>query len=418
MKKKTFSMVTLGCFRNRYDSGVVINRFLAKGYNLLDPDKISKKNKADILLVNTCGFIDSAKLESIQVIKEAIELKKEKKVKEVYVFGCLAERFKNQLEKHFSQVDKWWGIEDFSQKYKTRKPEQGPVDFIKICEGCINRCSYCAIPLIKGPLASRSAPEVLKEVKKIDKYGIKELNIIGQDITSWGKDLGQKQKLTDLIKVIVKTIKKIKWIRLIYTHPKHFSDKLISLIAGEEKICNYIDLPIQHINKRILKLMNRQTTPEDIIALIKKIRKKIPDAAIRTSVIVGFPTETEAEFRQLLNFIKKVKFEKLGVFTYSQEEGTKAAKLPGQVHHMTKKRRLRQVMEAQQEIAAKSLEKFIGKKITVLVLEKREGFYIGRTQYDAPEVDGIVFIKRDKLKIGRFFKVKVTDSLEYDLVAE
>jgi ribosomal protein S12 methylthiotransferase len=411
-------MVTLGCFRNRYDSGVVINRFLAKGYNLLDPDKISKKNKADILLVNTCGFIDSAKLESIQVIKEAIELKKEKKVKEVYVFGCLAERFKNQLEKHFSQVDKWWGIEDFSQKYKTRKPEQGPVDFIKICEGCINRCSYCAIPLIKGPLASRSAPEVLKEVKKIDKYGIKELNIIGQDITSWGKDLGQKQKLTDLIKVIVKTIKKIKWIRLIYTHPKHFSDKLISLIAGEEKICNYIDLPIQHINKRILKLMNRQTTPEDIIALIKKIRKKIPDAAIRTSVIVGFPTETEAEFRQLLNFIKKVKFEKLGVFTYSQEEGTKAAKLPGQVHHMTKKRRLRQVMEAQQEIAAKSLEKFIGKKITVLVLEKREGFYIGRTQYDAPEVDGIVFIKRDKLKIGRFFKVKVTDSLEYDLVAE
>ncbi|MFO8052934.1 MAG: MiaB/RimO family radical SAM methylthiotransferase [Candidatus Omnitrophota bacterium] len=415
---KTFSIVTLGCFRNRYDSGVVTSRFLTKKNSLVEPDKISKKNKADILLVNTCGFIDSAKLESIQVIKEAIELKKEKKIKEVYVFGCLVERFKDQLARHFPQVDKWWGIESFEKKYKKRKLEQKPVDFIKICEGCINRCSYCAIPVIKGPLASRPIPEVLREVKKIEKSGVKELNIIGQDITSWGKDLGKKQNLANLLKHIVKTIKKIKWIRLIYTHPKHFSNDLIDLIASEEKICNYIDLPIQHINKRILKLMNRKTTPEDIISLIKKIRKKIPDCAIRTSVIVGFPTETETEFKQLLDFIKEMNFQKLGAFVYSREEGTKAAKLPQQVHHMTKKRRLRQVMEAQQKVAAKDLEKFIGKKITVLVLEKRKGFYIGRTQYDAPEVDGVVFIKRDKLKIGRFYKVKVTDSLEYDLVAE
>ncbi|MCF7874196.1 MAG: 30S ribosomal protein S12 methylthiotransferase RimO [Candidatus Omnitrophica bacterium] len=416
--KKIFSIVTLGCFRNRYDSEVVVNRFLAKGYNLLEPDEISKKNRADILLVNSCGFIDPAKLESIQVIKEAIELKKEKKVKEVYVFGCLVERFGKQLKKHFLQVDKWWGVEPFEKTYQERFIEAKPIDFLKICEGCINKCSYCAIPLIKGPLASRPIPEVLKEVKKIDKSGIKELNIIGQDITSWGKDLGKKENLTDLLKSIIKTIKKIKWIRLIYTHPKHFSNDLIDLIASEEKICNYIDLPIQHINKRILKLMNRKTTPENIIALVKKIRKKIPDCAIRTSVIVGFPTETEAEFRQLLDFIKAMKFDKLGAFAYSQEEGTQAAQLSGHIHHMTKKRRLRQVMEAQQKVAAEKLEQFVGKKITVLVLEKREGFYIGRTQYDAPEVDGVVFIKRNNLKIGRFYKVKVSDSLEYDLVAE
>jgi ribosomal protein S12 methylthiotransferase len=190
------------------------------------------------------------------------------------------------------------------------------------------------------------------------------------------------------------------------------------LIAKEEIICNYIDLPIQHINKRILKLMNRKTSPKDIISLIKKIRKKIPNCAIRTSVIVGFPGETESEFNQLLDFIKEIKFEKLGVFTYSQEEGTKAAKFPGQIHHMTKKKRKRRIMEAQQKIGAKNLEKFIGQEITVLVLEKRKGFYIGRTQYDAPEVDGVVFIKRRKLNIGCFVKVKVTDSLEYDLVAE
>ncbi|MCF7872837.1 MAG: MiaB/RimO family radical SAM methylthiotransferase [Candidatus Omnitrophica bacterium] len=413
----TFSIVTLGCFRNRYDSGVVVNRFLEEGYNLLEPDEIDKKNRADVLLVNTCGFIDPAKLESIQVIKEALNFKKEKKVKEVYVFGCLVERFKDKLEKHFPQVDKWWGIESFEKKYRKRTLSQKPVDFIKICEGCINRCSYCAIPLIKGPLVSRPISEVLKEVKKIEKSGIKELNIIGQDITSWGKDLGKKQNLTALLKQIVKAAKKIEWIRLIYTHPKHFSDDLIDLIASEKKICNYIDLPIQHINKRILKLMNRQTTPEDIITLIKKIRKKIPDCAIRTSVIVGFPTETETEFRQLLDFIKEMKFQKLGAFIYSREEGTKADKLPKQVHHMTKKRRLRQIMEAQQKVAAESLEKFIGKKITVLVLEKREGFYIGRTQYDAPEVDGVVFIKRKNLKIGQFYPVQIIDSLEYDLVA-
>jgi ribosomal protein S12 methylthiotransferase len=417
MEKKV-SIVTLGCFRNRYDSGVAAKRFLNKSSRLLPVDKLSRKNKADILLINTCGFIDPAKIESIEAINEAIELKRQKKVRKIYVFGCLVQRFEQELKKHFPEIDKWWGIEEFSREYQDRLASKNPVGFLKICEGCINNCSYCAIPLIKGPLVSRPAQEVLKEVKKLDKAGVKELNIIGQDITGWGKDLSKRQDLAGLLKQVVRDTKEIGWIRLIYTHPKHITGPLIDLIAKEERICNYIDLPIQHINKRILKLMNRKTSPKDIIALIKKIRKKIPNCAIRTSVIVGFPGETESEFNQLLDFIKEIKFEKLGVFTYSQEEDTKAAKFSGQIHHMTKKQRKRRIMEAQQKIGAENLERFIGQEITVLVLEKRQGFYIGRTQYDAPEVDGVVFIKRRKLNIGCFVKVKVTDSLEYDLVAE
>lgn len=418
MKGKKVALVSLGCFRNRYDSEVAAKRLLAKEDVLLPAEEISKKNKADILIINTCGFIDPAKLESIQVIKDAVKLKQEKKVTKIYVFGCLVERFKNELKKHFSEVDKWWGGETFDKKYKQRLIAKKPVNFIKICEGCINYCSYCAIPLIKGNLASRLPAEVLKEVEELEQKGTKELNIIGQDITSWAKDLKIKQNLTSLIKSILKKAKNIQWLRLIYTHPKHLTDDLIDLIAAEKKICNYIDLPIQHINKRILKLMNRKTDQKSILALIKKIRKKIPNCAIRTSVIVGFPTETESEFKELLNFIKKVKFEKLGVFTYSQEEGTKAANLPGQIHHMTKKRRMREIMEAQQKITADKLKDFIGKRIKVLVLAKGKDYYLGRTEYDAPEVDGLVFINRKSLKIGQFYQVKIVDSLEYDLVAQ
>ncbi len=415
---KTFSIVNLGCFRNRYDSETVAERLAGKNDTQLLPEEISKENKCDTLIINTCGFIDPAKAESAEAIEEAIALKKEKKVGEVYVFGCLVQRFEPQLKKHFAEVDRWWGVEEFSKKYKKRLTQRGPVDFLKICEGCLNCCSYCAIPIIKGPLKSRPALEVIKEVKGLDRAGVKELNIIGQDITSWGKDLKTKKNLAGLLKAILKVTKNIKWFRLIYTHPRHLSDDLINLAAGEGRICNYIDLPIQHINKKILKLMNRKTTPGQIVSLIKKIREKIPDCAIRTSVIVGFPGEGEAEFNQLLAFIKEIKFEKLGVFVYSREKGTEAFKFSGQVHHMVKKKRMRRIMEAQQKIVSQNLKKFVGKKMDVLVLEKNGDFYLGRTEYDAPEVDGVVFIKRKNLRIGRFYKLKIIDSLEYDLVAK
>lgn len=414
---KRVSFISLGCFRNRYDSEVLAASLLSSKKGLIDPDKISLKNRCDILVVNTCGFIDPAKLESLEVIAEAVNLKKAKKVKEVYVFGCLVQRFRPQLEKNFPEVDKWWGRQDFPKIYQKRLLSRQPVDFVKICEGCINRCSYCAIPLIKGPLRSRPAQEILKEVKELEAAGVKELNIIGQDTTSWAKDLEEEIDLTGLIQLILDKTK-IEWIRLIYAHPQHITDSLINLIAKQERICNYIDLPIQHINQRILKLMHRQVTPERIISLIKEIREKIPGVTIRTSVIAGFPTETEAEFTELLDFIKKVRFERLGAFVYSKESETKAAKLPGQIHPMTKKRRHRQIMQTQQKISAECLEKFIGQNIKVLVTEKGKDFYLARSQYDGPEVDGLVLVKRKNLKIGRFYQVKVIDSLEYDLVAQ
>ncbi len=416
-KQKKVSFVSLGCFRNRYDSEVAAASLAGRNKALMPADEISCKNKCDLLVVNTCGFIDPAKIESIGAINEAVSLKKEKKVKEVYVFGCLVERFEKELKAHFPQVDKWWGIQEFPPTYQERLRQPDPVDFLKICEGCINYCSYCAIPLIKGPLRSRPACEILKEVKKLDNSGIKELNIIGQDITSWGKDLKAGKGLTYLLKRILKETKKIRWFRLIYTHPRHLTDELIDLMAKEERICNYIDLPIQHINKRILKLMNRKVSPEQITSLIKKIRKKIPECAIRTSLIAGFPTESEAEFKQLLDFIGEVKFERLGVFVYSQEEKTEAAKLSGQVHPMTRKRRRRQIMETQQKITSEWARKFIGKKIEVLVIEKDKDFYLARSRYDAPEVDGLVFINKKNLKVGQFYKAKVVDSFEYDLLA-
>ena len=410
--KKTFSVISLGCFRNTYDSEVVTKRFVGEGYAFRQDWR-----KCDTILINTCGFIDKAKEESLDIIREAIDLKKQGKVKNIFVFGCLVQRHRKELEKFFPEIDRWWGIEEFKESSPVRKkltPEH--LDFIKICEGCINRCSYCAIPLIKGSLSSRPKKEIIKEAISLDKKKIKELNIIGQDITSWAKDLRCSDDLTSLLKDILKKTKNIRWIRLIYTHPRHLDNSLIDLIANEERICDYIDLPIQHINDRILRLMNRGTTKKDITDLIRKIRKKIPDCAIRTSIIVGFPTETDKEFKELIQFIRDIKFERLGAFIYSREEDTPAYKLSGQIHHARKKKRFKTVMETQREIMEEVNKRFLGKKLDVLIEEKDNNIYIGRTQYDAWEVDSSVFIEKNRLKIGQFYKVKIIDSYEYDLV--
>lgn len=410
--KKTFSVISLGCFRNTYDSEVVTKRFVGEGYAFRQDWR-----KCDTILINTCGFIDKAKEESLDIIREAIDLKKQGKVKNIFVFGCLVQRHRKELEKFFPEIDRWWGIEEFKESSPVRKkltPEH--LDFIKICEGCINRCSYCAIPLIKGSLSSRPKKEIIKEAISLDKKKIKELNIIGQDITSWAKDLRCSDDLTSLLKDILKKTKNIRWIRLIYTHPRHLDNSLIDLIANEERICDYIDLPIQHISDRILRLMNRGTTKKDITDLIRRIRKKIPDCAIRTSIIVGFPTETDKEFKELIQFIRDIKFERLGAFIYSREEDTPAYKLSGQIHHARKKKRFKTVMETQREIMEEVNKRFLGKKLDVLIEEKDNNIYIGRTQYDAWEVDSSVFIEKNRLKIGQFYKVKIIDSYEYDLV--
>jgi len=419
--KKFFSIISLGCFRNTYDSEVLSYKTSQRGYEFL-PLQISnnkrRKKICDLLIVNTCGFIDKAKEESLEVIREVIELKKQKKVKKILVFGCLVNRYENELKKFFPQVDEWNFTEKFTQNFKKRISSFSYSGFLKICEGCANKCSFCAIPLIKGNLCSRPLKEILKEVRYLEKRNIKELNIIGQDITSWGKDLGNKQNLSFLLHNVLKQSQKIDWIRLIYTHPKHFSDSLIELIAQNERICKYIDLPIQHINDRILKVMNRRITKKDIVKLIEKIRKKIPNCAIRTSVIVGFPQETEKEFKELLRFLADVKFERLGAFIYSREENTPAYNFPKQVHYSTKNRRFSQIMNLQKDIAINTGKRFIGRDLKVLIEKKENNLFIGRTQYDAPEVDGVVFIKKVGLNIGDFYNAKIVDSYEYDLIGQ
>lgn len=372
----------------------------------------------DTLIINTCGFIDQAKKESLKVIKEAVALKIKKKLGRLLVFGCLVQRYRKELEKTFAQVDSWWGIEKLPCRFAKHKNLFSPrhTGFLKICEGCLNKCSYCAIPLIKGSLISRPKVDIAAEAEYLDSCGIKELNIIGQDITGWGKDLKAKEDLSSLLVSILRQAPNIPWIRLFYTHPKHISDSLLDLIAKENRICKYIDLPIQHINDRILKLMQRAVTRNEIIKLIRKIREKIPGCVIRTSVIVGFPTETEKEFRELLDFIKDVKFERLGAFMYSREENTPAYNFSPQIHHKVKERRFNEVMALQQDVSRWFNQKLVGERIEVLVEEEDNGIFIGRTQYDGYDVDGVVYIKRKGLKLGQFYKVKITDAYEYDLV--
>ncbi|MFA6282381.1 MAG: MiaB/RimO family radical SAM methylthiotransferase [Candidatus Omnitrophota bacterium] len=422
MPKKNLSIISLGCFRNTYDSETVLKRFVDIGYGFSSQENIfltgiEDFKNCDTLVINTCGFIDKAKEESVEFIKEAIKLKQQGRIKRLLVFGCLVERYPEKLKKSFPEVDQWWGAEKFIQKFSERKKLLPPhIDFLKICEGCLNRCSYCTIPHIKGSLKSKPLIEIVKEAKFLDKKGIKELNIIGQDITSWGKDLKTKEDLSLLIKAILKNTKNIRWIRLLYTHPRNLDSKLIDLIANEERICKYIDLPIQHINNRILKAMNRNITKKETVDLINKIRKMITDCVIRTSVITGFPTETEDEFKELLKFMKETKFERLGAFMYSREEDTPAYNLNPQVNNKTKARRFKEIMSLQQNISREANKRFLGKELEVLIEEKENEVFVGRTQFDAYEVDGAVFLKKDKLKIGEFYKAKIIDSYDYDLV--
>ena len=413
MSKKYFSIISLGCFRNTYDSEVIASEFSHRGFTFKDSPKT-----CHTLIINTCGFIDKAKEESLEVIRDAIVLKDKNKVKRIVVVGCLSQRYKDKLTKHFPQVDVWQGVLEFSSNLKRKKLKNFYSDFLKISEGCLNKCSFCTIPLIKGPLKSRSPDQIINEVKYLDQKGLKELNLIGQDITSWGKDFKAKKDLTFLIKAILNETENIKWLRLIYTHPRHFSDSLINLIAQEPRICKYIDLPIQHINDRILKLMNRGISKKEIITLIKKIRKKIPDCAIRTSAIVGFPTEGKKEFEELLIFLKDIKFERLGAFIYSREEDTAAYNFLNQVHPKTKNKRFKELMIQQQKQAQGLNARFIGQELEVLIEREEDGLHIGRTQYDAPEVDGAVFVKKRNLKLGEFYRVKIIDAYDYDLVAQ
>jgi ribosomal protein S12 methylthiotransferase len=375
--------------------------------------------RADIALVNTCAFIEDAKRESIDAILDLIEMKKEGRLKKIIVYGCLAQRYKDDLRKEMPQIDAFLGRVSLNHEVNRFVITPRHYAYLKICEGCINNCSFCSIPQIKGRFSSLDLDSVLKKVDSLNKDKISELNIIGQDISGYGLDLYGIPRLVEVIEKISERSKNIGWIRLLYLYPERINDDLLKLIRDLPRVCKYMDLPIQHINDRILKLMNRKTKKIEILRLIERIRKYIPPVALRTSIIIGFPSETEREFAELLKFVEDIKFERLGAFTYSREEGTPAYNFKTQVPAKLKIERLNRIMSCQQDISRKINKKFLSRTMVVLIDEKDKDIYLGRSQYDAPEVDGLVYVKSKKqLKAGDFVKVKITDTLEYDLVGE
>jgi len=407
-------ILSLGCPRNLVDSESVLGRLTLKGYKVVDMDK------ADIAIVNTCAFIEDAKAESVDAILDLIDLKRKGKLKKIIVYGCLAERYKEKLVEELPEIDAFIGVPSLNHGLGRYPITPKHYAYLKICEGCINRCSYCIIPKIKQHFQSLEMNSVLERLEAFTKGKVSELNIIGQDITGYGKDLYGAYRLPKLFKMIVNKAKNIGWIRLLYLYPGRVSDELLGLIADSPTVCKYVDLPLQHINNRILKLMRRGMPKKDILRLIEKVRKRIPDVAIRTSLIVGFPSETEKEFAELSKFVEEVKFERLGVFIYSREEGTSAFNFKQQIPQKIKSQRFNALMSRQQIISQKINQKFLGKTVKVLIDEKEEGgTYLGRSQYDAPEVDGQVFVKSKRLlKPGDFVQVRITDTLEYDLIGE
>lgn len=395
------------------DSESILGRLFKKGYSVTDIDK------ADTVIVNTCAFVDDAKKESIDVIFDLVELKKKGLLKKIIVAGCLSERYQDELRKEFPGIDAFTGKMELNHTLSRFPITPKHYAYLKICESCVNNCSFCVIPRIKGKFTSLEMDSVINRVKMFDGEKISELNIIGQDITGFGLDLYGKRDLPFLLRKVIASSKHIGWLRLLYLFPHRVINEVLEIMKQEPRVCRYIDLPIQHINDRILKLMKRPTFKKNISCLIDKIRKVLPDAAIRTSVIVGFPSETDKEFKELLDFIKDIRFERLGAFKYSREEGTEAYGFKGQIPDKKKQERFHAVMTLQQKVSVEVNKKFLGKTMEVLVEEKGESFYLARSQYDAPEVDGLVYVKSSRdIKPGTFVQAKIIDTLEYDLVGE
>jgi len=418
------------------DAEVMLGFLKRSGFEI-----INNPAAADVAIVNTCAFIKEAKQEAIEVIFDLIKLKKKSGLKKIIVSGCLYNRYRRELPSLLFEVDGFLGpgsIDRIAQIInnslkrpyadKSRKRHYLPVSntprisltprhyaYVKISDGCNNLCSYCVIPQIRGRFHSRPIPSIVKEVKNLASKGVKEINLISQDTTLYGRDIYNKLALKELLKKLVK-IKKIKWIRLLYMHPRRLKGDLLKFIRDEQKICKYIDLPIQHINDKILKLMNRKVNSFRLLRLIDTIRKTIPEAALRTTLIVGFPQETDKIFSELYDFIRETRFEHLGVFTYSPEENTAAALLAKQVPERIKKQRRKKIMLLQQEIVTAKHNAMLGKKIKVLIdATLKNNFYLGRSQFDAPEVDGLVYVKGKDLAPGNFANVRITENMIYDL---
>lgn len=430
MKKPIINIVTLGCSKNRVDS----ERLAASLSHHYDIVHESEK-KSDIVIINTCGFIGDAKEESIDTILEYAELRRAKKIKKLYVIGCLSQRYRKDLQEEIHEVDGFFGVESvqliakdiLSEELGVRSEELGynhervlstpsHYAYLKISEGCNRRCAFCAIPLIRGEHVSVPMEDLLKEAELLAKKGVKELILIAQDLTYYGRDIDGQYHIVDLVKKLLE-IKEFEWIRLHYGYPQGFPDELLDLMNEEPRICNYIDLPLQHISTPILKNMRRGVDKEQTINFVTNARNRVPGIAFRTTFIVGFPGETEEQFKELCDFVREMKFERAGVFAYSPEEGTPAYEMEDDVPEEVKQERVDTIMAIQQNISLETNEKRVGTVEKVLIDRIEGDYYIGRTQYDSPEVDDEILISVDEaeLNIGDFVNVKLVKADYFDL---
>lgn len=424
--KDKISVITLGCSKNTVDSERLLKQLQLNDFNLVD----SPEN-ANTVIINTCGFIDAAKEESINAIINAVSLKQNGIINKVIVTGCLSERYKDDLKKEIPEVDSFFGTEKYEGiikelggdlKYELLGERlltaPSHTAYLKISEGCDNPCSFCAIPLMRGLHKSKTVEELVAEAEALAKLGTKELIIIGQDTTDYGKDIYGRRNLAELLRKL-SLINGIKWIRLMYAYPSHFPDDLIDEIADNPKICKYIDIPLQHISDKILKSMRRGITKRRTIELLNTLKERIPGLVLRTTIITGYPGETKKEFEELCGFIKEFKFDRLGVFTYSIEENTPAFVLGDKISHKEKEKRKEILMEIQQEISLNLNSRLPGTKLEVLIDRKEGGFFVGRSFREAPEVDGEILINGadNRVNIGNFYCAEVFDFNEYDLFA-
>lgn len=429
MDKKRIDVISLGCSKNLVDSERLLKQLELSGFQAFhNSDNID----GDIVIINTCGFIGDAKEESINTILTYAEAKNEGRIKELYVMGCLSERYRDDLLAEIPEIDRIYGKFDWVNIVSDiikRNPATMPYDrvittpshytYLKIAEGCNRFCAFCAIPLITGRYKSRPIEEILEEVRMLVGKGVKEFNVIAQDLSSYGLDIYKRLALPELIDRMAE-IDGVKWIRLHYAYPSEFPYEILDVMARHSNVCNYLDIALQHINNDVLKNMRRHITKEETLALIRTIREKVPGIHIRTTLMVGFPGETEEAFNELKEFVREAKFERMGAFAYCEEDDTYAAKnFSDSIPQEVKESRLEKIMAIQEDVALESNQSKIGKTMTVVIDREEPDYFVGRTEFDSPEVDPEVLIdKDDRLTVGNFYDVEITDALPFELMAK
>lgn len=426
MKKNQIDIVTLGCSKNLVDSELLMKQFEANGYDCVHD---SKRPQGEIAVINTCGFIETAKEESINTILEFVNRKNNGQLSKLYVMGCLSQRYKEELENEIPEVDKFYGKFNFKQLLTDLGKAEIPscdgrrrlttprhYAYVKIAEGCDRHCAYCAIPLITGKHRSRPMEDILEEVRELAANGVKEIQVIEQELTYYGVDLDGKHHITELISRMA-DIPGVEWIRLHYAYPNQFPMDLLDVIREKPQVCKYLDVALQHISDNMLTRMRRHVTKEETMDFIRAVREKVPGIHLRTTLLVGFPGETEEDFRELMEFVRWARFERMGAFAYSHEEGTYSAKhYEDDVPEEVKQRRLDELMALQQEISTEIEAEKVGKTLKVIIDRKEGEYYVGRSEFCSPDVDPEVLVKAEKrLRIGNFYNVNITDSDEFDL---